>query len=140
MKSKNNTVQNLFESYYKCPYDFPIDIEKKEVDKFGYFEAILGRDGVVYDAPNGHTQGLRSIIAREKNIPVNEVDNIANKLWYMEWLIKESGAVLLWHNFAMGNPNDVQKKTLSRLIEIGHMDKNAGVRTMREPIESEELK
>lgn len=133
-------LEELVMASQRCPYDYPIDIETKEVDKYGYFEAILGRDGQVYEAIGGHTGAMRSIIARERNISWEKVDDMADTLYYQEWLLEHSGAILLWHKFAMTvNITPEQEVTLNRLKEIGHLHPAAGIRVTKSATEFREF-
>lgn len=114
----------LLVNYMKCPYDYPFDLGQQP-DKFGYFEVIIGKDGTVYEAPNGHQRGVVMMIARDKGITAEEVENTADVAYYIEWLLKESQAVMVWHEFYMGYVNEAQRKTIDYLKEAEFMSKNA---------------
>ena len=114
-------------NYMKCPYDYPFDLTQKP-DRFGYFEVLIGKDGIVYEAPNGHQRGLVMMIARDQNITPNEVDDKADVVYYHEWLLKESGALMVWHKFYTGTPNEKQEQTLNMLKERGFLSKRATYR------------
>ena len=124
MKTIDEALDELWHNFMKCPYDYPFDLTQ-EPDRYGYFEVLIGKDGTVYEAPNGHTRGLVMMIARDKNITAKEVDEIADVFYYREWLLKESGALMVWHKFYIGTPNELQAQTLAMLKERGFMAKEA---------------
>lgn len=120
-------LKELFINYVKCPYDYPFDLGQ-EPDKYGYFEVLIGKDGTVYEAPNGHQRGVILMIARDKNISPEEVVQSADIAYYTEWMLKESQAIMVWHEFYMGYVNEKQQKTIDYLKEAGFMSKNARTR------------
>lgn len=121
-------LQELKNDYSKCPYDYPKDLNV-EPDKYNYFECLIGRDGVVYEAPNGHQRGLIMMAARNLNITPDEVNLISDKIWYQEWLLMKSEAVMMWHDFGKGNANEAQLQTIERLKEMKHIASNFRLHT-----------
>ena len=119
-----NVLIDIWQNYMKCPYDYPFDLSG-EPDPYGYFEVLIGRDGNVFNAPNGHQRGVTMMIARDKNITPKEVDEQADVINYTEWLLKESKAIMIWHKYYMGNPNEAQQNRIVWLKNNGFMAKDA---------------
>lgn len=119
-----NPLEELWHDYMKCPYDYPFDLTQ-EPDKYGYFEVLIGKNGNVYDAPNGHQRGVVMMIARDQKMTPEEVEQKADKIYYQEWLLKESGAIMVWHQFYIGTPNEQQQQTIEYLKQRGFLAKNA---------------
>ena len=124
MKTIDEGLFDLRQNFMKSPYDYPFDLTQ-EPDRYGYFEVLIGRDGKVYEAPNGHTRGLVMMIAKDKKITPDEVDAMADVIYYREWLLEQSGAIMVWHKFYIGTPNEEQAQTITMLKERGFLAKDA---------------
>ena len=113
-------LQELKNDYSKCPYDYPMDLDVKP-DKYDYFECLIGKDGVVYEAPNGHQRGLVLMAARNLDVTPERINEICDKIWYQEWLLMKSEAIMMWYDFGKGNPNQAQLETIERLKQMKHI-------------------
>lgn len=105
---------------YKNPFDFPInDLDKYMKGQYDGFEALLDADGVFYEAPNGHTEGLIQMAAKKLNMDRNELYNTCPPEYYCDmisWGIEISkGVIPVWSTFYQGNPTIQQKKALIQL-------------------------
>lgn len=109
---------------YKNPYNYPWDFSKPIEENFcdsGNFEAILDKDGNMYQIPNGHTQGAIGMLLHDNQLDYDTFLEIADISYYMEWLLYFSKTVLLRSDSFQGYLNEKQSQTIDKLIEKGLM-------------------
>lgn len=114
----------LDNNYYSCPYDFPWDFSKPIEENYcevGNFEAILDKEGNIYQIPNGHTEGAIQMLLRDKNITRDEFNDIADVGWYFEWLLHTSETIFLRNSLYQGYANPKQLEMIELLKEKGLM-------------------
>ena len=90
----------LMEGIYNS-YESPKNLIFKEKDfkeMYDGFEAILDKDGTIYNIPNGHQIGLVCIFADQTGISRYDTayaNFLENKGFFLEAMLKETGVALL---------------------------------------------
>lgn len=113
------------EFLYRNPYEYPWDYSKPIEENFceaGNFEAIMDRDGNMYQIPNGHSTGAIAMLLHDKSMSYNEFVEKADMVYYLEWLLYFSETIMLRKDSFQGYPNEKQKEKINWLVKNGFMD------------------
>lgn len=109
-------------AFLKNPSDYPFDIEQMP-DPYHYFESLMDESGNVFEAPNGHSQGVMMLLAQKWGVTASVVsESCPHVSFWHEWLLKESGVIMIWHDRCVGQSfNEAQLAMLKTLQEKGHI-------------------
>lgn len=100
----------------------PFDINIHKDTFINYLEVVISKNGTIEYAVPSHQIKVTDMIAKERNISRKDVEDLCPLEYYTDynnWLCIESGAVMVWNNFYMGKPNDIQIHTLIELMTAG---------------------
>lgn len=115
-------MDEFFLYSYKNPYDYAWDFSKSIEEnncECGNFEAIMDKKGNVYQIPNGHTEACIEMMKIDFDLTREEIYDIADTVWYLEWLLSASECLFLRNTFYQGYANEKQLKTIGYLKEKG---------------------
>lgn len=89
-----------------------------------YCKCVIDKNGLVYDLRGGHIQMMSGLAAREMGVTVKEYYDTTPKAYWFDtniYAMKQSGALPVRFEFilSLGDPNDKQKETISKLVDAG---------------------
>lgn len=98
----------------------PFDVETHKETFVDYFEAVARPDGRIEYAVPSHQMKLEAICRENGVDPVEDCPD--GMIWgYLEWLIGQTGCVLLWGDRYVGKPNARQRQAIRMLCAEGLM-------------------
>lgn len=106
---------------YDCNYsDFDLEMHCKT--HVNYLEVIILPSGkIVYSTPS-HQEKLISIACEQQNLTRQQLSEKVPLEYYadfLKWLCRETKCVSVWNDFHIGEPNEAQMSSLSKLKEFG---------------------
>lgn len=113
LKNKHNEQEVL-----KSKFD--INIHKETF--INYLEVVILEDGTIEYAVPSHQLKVINIITQSRNITHQQVSDLCPPEFYFDyntWLCSEAKAIMVWNDFYVGEPNDVQIQTLLKLMQAG---------------------
>lgn len=92
----------------------PFDYRRHGEEFTRYCEVVILKDGTVEYAVPSHQEKLKAL-CRERG--VDPIADCPRSMYarYDEWLMQQTGAVCVWYDRWLGNPNDAQARSLRRL-------------------------
>lgn len=116
-------MSELYDRYEVLQKPFDVNIHKKVF--VNYLELVITEDGIPHYANPSHTEYLYKLACDKLNMTRNEIDQyiISHGLVadFVEWMIDQTNAVLIWFDFYKGKPNQKQCDTINMLIKEGVM-------------------
>lgn len=100
----------------------PFDLQIHKETFINYLEVVILENGTVEYAVPSHQMKVTDIIAKQRNLTRTGVSELCPPEYYFDynnWLCRESKAVMVWNDFFLGEPNDLQLHTLTILMEHG---------------------
>lgn len=100
----------------------PFDIETHKATFTNYLEVVIDTEGVVQYAVPSHQMYVRNYLIREYYRTDAKLDEaIPRERWgdYLDWLLEESGHVLIWNERCQGQFNQRQHDALVKLKDAG---------------------
>lgn len=102
---------------------------KLHVETFhNYTELVITEDGVPHYAVPSHVEFLMKLMCEKMHMTRDELNQyiVDNGLVvdYVDWMMRETGAVLVWYQGYNGHPNEAQRKTINKLIKYKCMVTN----------------
>lgn len=106
-------------SFFKHPFDYPINVETYKLDKYEEFEAIISENGDIYEVPNGHQSAIATLAAENRNSDLTASfvgEGCDNLSYWIEWLHETARAVSVHKDIAFANSfSENQIKALKTL-------------------------
>ncbi len=98
------------------------DIEQHALTYFNYLEVLIEANGhVVYAIPS-HQEKAMELAQIALGKTRDEINYMCPREYWCDfhtWLLSLSGAIAVWNDFYVGEPNEVQLATLKKLADAG---------------------
>lgn len=100
----------------------PFNIQTHKATFVNYLEIVILADGSAVYAVPSHQEKLIALACEKNGWTRQELEAACPPEYYadyMNWLAQVSGAVPVWNEFYLGQPNERQAETILALLEAG---------------------